>query len=443
MSKAYSLILLVFFCIIGSGVVALADVTGSLDVRLLMVPEGIQTEAQTMNIDLQSNLVLNVTLSGLTLGMDVGFGTNGIEFAIINFAMTLGALDAFSQMAFATPFYNTSADNVILPTELHPTTHGSTGQQNGPAFVRQRLELGINIAGVNLNVLTVFEDVDFPNPLIYKNPVYNVDEFDSLVDVGGTGAVNQTPSYGFGSILEVSGQTLSGINISGRTGLCTGVNRKVIKKREWPESVNQGCAAEDFASEGVAKSPVLFDFESLMLENIPLGPIMLDTEVFWRPLEPVQATTRVVTEAFDFADITLSLKSDNLSNLSINQLVLDVAQGGVALTLIDNNVDLMFDTVEAAINVVLNPNQNPASLTLISRIESGVGLSDLDAFFTVSRGPFLFQAEGEWTQTGPGQLTLDTVAFNLSASFGSTHINQSLLFAPTGMLVTLEFGVLF
>ena len=47
---------------------------GSLSADLMLVPEGVQTEAARFVIDATSNLRLNVSLSGLMLGADVGWG---------------------------------------------------------------------------------------------------------------------------------------------------------------------------------------------------------------------------------------------------------------------------------------------------------------------------------------------------------------------------------
>src|SRR5574337_948947 len=104
MPRSILSIALALILFVGFTAVTKADVTGSFDIHITINPEGKQTEAVRFVFDLQSNLVINVTLSGLTFGADLGFGTTGVEFAILSLNTNLGALAVNDDFVFASPF---------------------------------------------------------------------------------------------------------------------------------------------------------------------------------------------------------------------------------------------------------------------------------------------------------------------------------------------------
>ncbi|HEY5597158.1 MAG TPA: hypothetical protein VIL47_07820, partial [Candidatus Bipolaricaulota bacterium] len=152
---------------------ALADVTGSFDLHIFLEPESTQIEAVKYIIDLQSNLIVNVTVSGLTFGPDLGMGTTGIEFSILNLTGALGALTLREQAVFATPFVSLDVGN--LPSQIVPTIN-APGVFNGVAFVSSRLTTELNVAGVSFRNEAIFEDVDFHGP--FDVPDRNLDNGD-------------------------------------------------------------------------------------------------------------------------------------------------------------------------------------------------------------------------------------------------------------------------
>ncbi len=421
---------------------ALADVTGSFDFHITLIPEGTQTEAVKQQLDLQSNLVVNVTVSGMTLGVDIGFGTTGIEFAILSLTTNLGALTVFDEFVFATPFYNSSASDPILGSEIHPTTN-SAGQVNGLTFVKKRIQLAVNIAGVNFTNLAIFEDVDFPNPFTYVNTVYNPGGFDDPTD-NGTGLINQTPSFGFGDIITLEGQTVSGINLTSTTGICARFEDNIIKKRSWPESVNAACGSKTFGDE--TKSLILFDFQSLSLSGISVGGVNIDGEVVLRPNHPAQGRTQVGFNVLDLADVVSDFRFDDMTTLNLSQIQVDIVSGNLNASLFDFNGDLKADLLTASFNVILNPNQNPASLTILMVDVAQEGWVYVKPILTIERGSLVYSTGTVFDSgfNGPADLSWRFTEFRFSGEFGDTSFNAQLIYQPSGMLQgNLEFGVVF
>ena len=91
----------------------------------------------------------------------------------------LGALDVLDQVVFAVPF---DPDNQVLA--------------NGAAsLVKTRLQLDINLLGLNVQNLFLFENTKFKHPF--------VDEVQAL-------DATQTPSFRFGNLVSFSGLTRTG-----------------------------------------------------------------------------------------------------------------------------------------------------------------------------------------------------------------------------------------
>src|SRR3990172_1345409 len=289
MSRRILSALLALLMVVGFTAMTKADVTGSFDIHITLNPEGNQTEAVKFYIDFQSNLQINVTLSGLPFSAALGFGTTGVEFAILGVTTNLGALSIHDDFVFAPPFGCAAYGNSSAPTVLDAAANaggqcaginvfpagdgdGDGVVDNAVGFVKKRIEMELNIAGITLTNLALFEDVDFPDINGTNNhehdhasgdgtQVYFVGQTNNTVD-------DQTPTYGFGDVITLSGQTVSGITVTGSTTICaSGTN--TIKKRSWPYEVNKACTAAlgyyvtkggPFVEiEGGAKTPLLFE----------------------------------------------------------------------------------------------------------------------------------------------------------------------------------------
>lgn len=472
MSRKFLSASLALIFIIGLATTAKADVTGSFDLHILALPMGSQTEAVQFFFDIQANLQVNITISGLTLGFDIGFGTTGIEFAIINLNTNLGALQVNDQFVFAEPFGCTlftggpvSNSNVITGGgQLSGQCPGNNvvalgdGDGDGIAdgsvgFVKKRIGLELNIAGITINNLAIFEDVDFPDIHGLTGAVsdhehdhfdgtqtYDLSSVDSIVD-------NQTPTFGFGDVISVSGQTVSGITVTGLTAFCAnGVNR--IKKRDFEWEANKACTAQFGQNttplEGGAKTPLLFEREDLWIEGINLGGIDLEIHTTFVPLKPISSVIQANFTLLDFADLSATLSSMNITQLELNSLVISVSSGNLTVSLIDFGGDLRIDSTQATLSLVLNPNQNPADLT-ITIITNDGGITFTSFSLGISRGIMSLDTTTTFTGDGSGNLDWTGTSFALNVDYGNGFVlSANSLFSQFGLgAVDFNIGITF
>jgi len=432
--------------IAGFAAVTKADVTGSFDIHFQMIPEGLQTEAVQFYFDIQANLQVNVTLSGLTIGTDIGFGTTGIEFAVITLDTSLGALTVNDTFVFAPPFACDLETHDDGPYPMGSNTAEWSGQCPGQyvtaigevGFVKKRIELELNIAGITINNLALFEDVDFPDIQGGSNhehdhftsgDVYNVTSWDSEVD-------NATPTYGFGDVITLSGQTVSGITVTGRTNFCAS-GRNYIKKRSWLYEVNKACTASlgntlDPAIEGGAKTGFFFEEEYLGISGVNLGGIDLDMDIYFWPLLPLYASITGSFDVLDLASVEFSLTSTNITNLTLDDISFVVVTGNLILYLSDTDGDLQFDSTTAIFSGVLNPNQNPADFTAIV-VNDGSGITYVELDFGITRGILAFDVATAFAGSG-GALGWYYTNFAMSVDYGNGFaIEADMTFSQSGL----------
>jgi hypothetical protein len=435
----------------GFAAVSKADVTGSFDIHIALSPEGTQTEAVKFEIDLQSNLNVNITLSGLTFGADLGFGTTGVEFAVLSLTTNLGALSVFDQFVFATPFGCAleAEGNGSNTAEWSGQCPGTYVEPVGDvAFVKKRISLELNIAGITLTNLAIFEDVDFPDiqgggnhehDHFAPGDIYYTTDVNSTVD-------DNTPTYGFGDVISISGQTVSGITVSGSTTFCAS-KRNYIKKRNWAYEVNKACTAS-FGNlvdpiEGGAKTPILFEEETLSLSGIEIGGVSFDIDTVWTPGGGIETDVSASFSVLDLAFVVVTLSSDNLTSLNLSEIDVFVSSGNLSLIAVDFGGDLNFDLTILTFSVVLNPNQNPADLVVTLITAAGYGLVELDMSLGITRGPL--SLDTTTTFEGAGYLEWTGTSFDLSVdSGGGLDFGASFFYGPDGMgTISINLGVLF
>lgn len=372
MRKVGGIVFFAFFILVLT-VAGRADVTGSFNIHVALLPEGTQTESVQFYFDLQSNLQLNVTISGMTFSADLGFGTTGPEFAVTGFNTNLGAVNINDTFVFAIPFYSAGVYDGTTISQISPTLDGNL-QPNGLAFVSKRVRTDMFIGGFVLSNLAIFEDVDFPNPFSTTEETYYVGQTDSLVG-------NQTPTYGFGDVLTVRGQTVSGLTIESTVGICASKSAKIVKKRAFLYKVNSACTASMNnliqPIENGAKTPLLFEFEDLAVRNIEIGGIKFNLDAQWLPAEGLsQANLNARFSLFDFATVSGRATFAELAPLTLKSLLVTASSDVVTLNLADTDADLTFDRLSAVFSATLNPNQNPATVQSITVIAMGPGCNE-------------------------------------------------------------------
>ncbi len=430
-------VFLILFSLMLWSVSAHADVVGSLSVSAELAPDGVQTEAQKMNIDLRTNLQLNVTVSGMTLGLDSLFGTMGLEEVLLSLNTNLGALRISDEFFFSIPYYLEFPPGPFgLSGQLiHPTVDGN-GNVNGLGFVQKKIVSEVNIAGVTLTNTALFQDVDFPSVFDTFNPVYNLDQVDNIVG-------NQTPTFGFGDVLEISGQTVSGITVTGATYICAREFGDFFKSGPLEFNVNPACTAQFGQTgitplEGGAKTPLLFELETLFIENVEIGGVNLDAQVFFRPNVPLLVGLFSDFTVLDMLHVSTFTILQNLTQLQQTQVVISTLDlneldeteqlitNGVEILMLDTDGDLVPEQTAAILGLILNPNQNPAYLLVQMNFDAAAngltnsgGLTNVFVQLSIERGPMVFNtstflSDFVLNNGQPGSVGWDSTTFSLS-----------------------------
>jgi len=454
---------------LGLAQVSKADVTGQFNIDITLNPQTNAQEAVPFFFDLQSNLVVNITVSGMTFAMDLGFGTTGLEFAIVSIGTNLGALAIRDEFIFASPFGCSSPTWLGVVATLSDNTDGglagqcvglfvtpigsSSGGINDASigFFGKRVDMQLDIAGISLGILALFEDVDFPD-------IHGANDIDSIGAVDGsdhehdhflstdlyfTGVTdttlnNQTPSFGFGSIFTISGQTVSGIRVTNIVGLCAdNAIKSRIKKRKFIGAVNSGCIT--------AAGPLFtFDVERLHIEGIELGGINLSKWIEFRPLLPMEAQLDVSFSLAGVADVKGSFHSNDISTIMIDTITVSVSSGNFSVLFEDINADLAFDRVTSRTTLILNPNQNPASFSSTTVAETAVGITAQSLKLSVTRLGLTVAISTEFLQDGGGGLSWDNAIFDLSAKLNVVTFGSNVTFTTAGLQVgTMNVSVEF
>jgi len=249
---------------------------GSLTLDATLLPLNDAQELTPFLIDLQTNLRLNLTWSGLMLSSDLGLGTTGFEFAIFAFGATLGTFDMESQFVFAAPF----------------DSEGRALAGGALSFVKKRLRVGFNLFGLEVSSLAILENVKFKHPF--------ADEEEALDAV-------QTPAYRFGGILQLSGRTAMGLPLRLLLGLCADPSsfNRVKKRAFW------GAVVCDYDRLG-------FTVEQLRMGWIDLGAFELAGRLESRPDAPVRGRLSLRTSLLNLALLTARISFSNAAGFAFD-----------------------------------------------------------------------------------------------------------------------------
>jgi len=275
---------------------AQADVTGTIGAHIAVEPidDVFPTETDFLRFDLQSNLTVNVSISGLTTTFHTHFGIAGLEDVIVTSSATLGALNLRNQLVFGRFDFGRTQP------------FGQSSFQDKARFVRNETEVSISLGGVSFSNLAIVEDT-----LAFKS---------------------QSSAVAFGDVITLSGQTPSGISVTAQTGICAEPVASKIKKHNLGEfSVNIFCAAPNFAR-AVEKPELMFDFERLTFSGIPLASgITANAQI-----ECVKTTACTVDQTINFSGVgPIPFKANfsftDLFNLSFGGAVLTFSSGPATL----------------------------------------------------------------------------------------------------------------
>jgi hypothetical protein len=462
MSRRILSALLALILVATFATVSKADVTGSFEIDIELIPMGNQTEAVKFFIDFQSNLVINILLSGLTFGVDIGFGVTGVEFAVLSLRTSLGALSVDDLFVFAAPFgcaphpvINDGNGNCPGITVIPVGDENGDGVvDNGVGFVKKRIGLQLTIAGISLENLAIFEDVDFPD--INSDDTHSHDHFGPLEARGGTYNISDvnsvvsdaTPTFGFGDVITISGETVSGITVTGSTAICAG-RTNTIKKKSWTNEVNKACTStldnNITEIEGGAKTPLLFESETLSLGNIEIGGVTFTLSTTFKPGSPLAASGTASFNVLNLADVVVSFSSTNITNLTLSKIVATILADNLTIVVTDTNGDLVIDQTDATLNVTLNPNANAAALTIKVTTKAGTGLTALSLSLSITRTILTFSSTTVFGSSATvGTLAWSSTSFSLSVAPVADNLSFKFTtkYTPSGMGATkIELNV--
>lgn len=395
MSSKFKFLGIVAVAVLALGIfvsTAKADVTGSFGTHIALIPQSTASEIELMDIDFQNELNVTAVISGLSTTFHTHFGIAGVEDIIVTSQATLGALDISTTLVFGRfpfgsvdPFYDSLS------------------------FIKKAVRASLQLGGVQFTNLAQFEDTN--------------------------AFVSQTPAYAFGDVVSISGQTPSGISISAATGVCMQQIPNSIKKHFGitPYTVNPDCATEP-------KPDILFDFETITISGVPVAPNVTGSARI--NCVTVNACSLVTTFAFSGGVIpfSASLSFTDLLSLSFNGANIVLTSGAGTLTL-NIGPDGTLGVVSVAVVATLNPDTNPASLTLTASATPGVGLTAATVALSIQRAGLSISIVAVFTGGPPAQFSgitfsLDVPGPLLSLESDATFSNAGLVRADIWLTIS-------
>ena len=363
---------------------ALADVTGNFSTNITFIPQTTVSEISLIDFDVVNELNLTISISGLSNTLHSHFGIAGVEDAILTLDGVMGFLNFNAQLVFGrfafgsiVPFYD----------ELH--------------FISKTVTAELGFGGISLVNIAQFADTN--------------------------AFVSQSTAYAFGNSISVSGQTPSGILIAAETGICLQIDTLAIKHHALStRSVNPDCATEP-------KPDLLFDFETIFIENVPLAPaVTSDTIIFCQTITACQLLT-----TFNFSGgpipFSTSLFFENLINVDFGFAEIALNSGPATLSLfIGSNGTL--GLVSLNLLTTLNPEANPATLSITANAVPGIGLTDAIVGLTIQRAGLVFGVTAVYV--GAATIDFSEITFNLATTLPNSlgTLNTEASFDPVGGL---------
>jgi len=398
-SNLFAAVLIFSTFMVSMGTTVLADVTGTFSSYVSIRPQTTLSEFALIDFDVENDLNVTYSMSGLRTTLHTHFGIAGVEDVIFSINATLGPFELTSELVFARfpfgwlfPFYN----------QLH--------------FVKKTAIAELTLGGLTLRNLATFEDTN--------------------------AFVSLTPAHAFGDVLELEAKTYHGLTFIARTGICMEAAPFSIKKHFGisPFSVNPDCAT-------TPKPTLLFNFQELQITNLHVI-YGLTGDLLIRCVDLFNCSMiKTLSLSKGLIPISFSVFSNNLLALGFGGAILSLQSPFSTLTL---NIDSAWQLTSAnlLIDFVLHPNNNPSRVSLDMDFAPGIGLADTDGdgeaatlILGVERMGLHFQAKGVLAGiAGVHQ----TATFSLTAPAGLFEFGTSATFSTTGLdiarlVITITF----
>jgi len=354
---------------------ALGDVTGHVSFHVGAIPQTTTNEIGSLHFDLQSDVTTTLTVSGLAASLHTHFGLAGIEDAILSFNATLGAFDILSQFVFARFPAATFA-----PVDLR--------------FVNKQFGVEASLGGFTIGNTLWIEDTGWP----------------------------QSPAIAVGDLIRIQGQTLSGVTITSKTGICLDPAHNKIKKHVLGDvTVSPDCAAQPLPTP-------LFGFERFRVEGIPWAP-GITSSVF---VECLAITSCELSKAVrvNSGFIPFSVRSDWNGLFQLEDVTLQFTPGLAELTM-QLQPDGTLDWTIFRVYGTLNPDQNPASFSTRAFLVPGKGLETVTSDFQIIRDNLEMNMTTVFSHGPP--IGFDAVVFDVTAQVSALEVRARSTFTPSGL----------
>lgn len=367
--------LFVGLVVAGLSATALADVTGHASFHVGALPQTTTSEISSLDFDVQSDVTTTLTVSGLAASLHTHFGLAGIEDAILSINATLGAFNILSQFVFAR-----FPAATYVPADLR--------------FVNKQFGVEMSLGGFSIGNTLWIEDTGWP----------------------------QSPAIAVGDLITIRGQTISGITITSKTGICLDPAHNKIKKHVLGDvTVSPDCVMEPFPN-------LLFSFERFSVEGIPWAP-GITSEVFVECLGVFSCDfSKTVTVRGGF--IPFSVRSNWHGLFNLENVVLTFSPGLAELTMHLQPDGTLGPTI-FRIYGTLNPDQNPASFSTRAFLIPGKGLETVTSDIQVVRGNLELNMTTVFSNGPP--VGFNAVVFDVTANVGALEVRARSTFTPKGL----------
>ncbi len=429
--------------VLGGAVTTQAQLSGSSRLDLIATPipctliDEIKLdtpcERTLLMFDIESIIELKLAVGGMAFSESLAISIAGPEHLVLNLNTKLGDAALKPEVWFAVPFESVTDVNNMWNMVVIPPGH--------ILFVKNRFTLEMNIGGLKLKNLAMFEDVTFPDP----GSDYGTTDCDGDGDTEGTcvGGVEtndalhyENQAFAFGDIINLSGQTHSGISISSRTGVCAESGSNSVKKYSASGRVDPDCVADGFK----------FNFETISVGGIDFGGIQLGETVSFTPgsSSVFQATTSV----------SFAISGLGTVSTSVTGIPLEMRFGGISLAISSKplRLNLNFSSEgefnwTGSLNLRTTFSVGPVTTVLssIARSKSGTGLTGISMGLTIFTGTFSADHNVAFMRQGeePGlKFSLLSIRFSLRVSPAVFSISP--VFGENGLTrLAISSGVVF
>jgi len=312
------------------------------------------------------------------------------------------------------------------------------------------VSLSISLLGITLTNLAEIADVNFPSAIETfpcaeseggkcKDLPAPSDYPNGYPDTIFPDQQTDTQKFAFGDSVTISGQTVSGITLTNTTGVNLDTSLyEGFKKISFLGVPCQG------VGETIAVAGIPFAFGASVDETVTFGLISggLVGPTGLRPCQAVPFTAQTVFNVTTVlgtftSDFVISLPSASLFNAA----ELSFATGPLSVTQEFDDTLAALDT-QATLNVLLNPDSNPAAFTLTATVCQKVGVGFFSGFSCTGQGLSRIATRLEVVRSaltltvnsalmGLGTMTLSELEFVVSATAGVVNMGADITIFPT------------